>query len=141
MGAIAYVASLARLSGVLRIDNLISEYLTLSNTKRNLMALLRLLFTNFFMAHFVATLFLGAALLQPHHNWMHKYNHIDQLPWQSQYIYSIYWAVTISTTVGFGDIVVSNEDEALLAVFVMIFGCLILSYNISQVAVIFENLQ
>ena len=52
---------------------------------------------------------MGIAEIQAGHNWMHKYG-IEEATWQKQYIYSVYWAVTITTTVGFGDIVVSNED-------------------------------
>lgn len=61
--------------------------------------------------------------------------------WFDKYVYSIFWGVTIISTVGFGDITVANNAEAIVITFVMIFGCFILSYNISQVAGIFMNLQ
>lgn len=42
-------------------------------------------------------------------------------------------------TVGFGDVVVTSDFEAIIVVCTMLLGCLILSYNISQVAMIWSN--
>lgn len=71
---------------------------------------------------------------------MINYN-IEDYSWASKYVYSVYWAVTIISTCGFGDILITNTSEAVVVTLVMTFGCLILSYNISQVASIFYNLQ
>lgn len=110
-----------------------------TNTMRQYLALIRLLMANLFVAHLIGTIFLAVADSEEGYNWMVKYG-INDSPWQEKYIYSIYWAVTIMSTCGFGDIVVTNANEAGVTTFVMIFGCLILSYNITQVATIFFHL-
>lgn len=60
--------------------------------------------------------------------------------WWVKYFYGTYWSVSIMSTVGFGDVVSSNIVEAIVLSFIILFGCLILSYNIAQVGSIFNNL-
>lgn len=43
------------------------------------------------------------------------------------------------TTVGFGDITVSNPTEAIVLTLIILLGCLVLSYNIAQVGNILQN--
>ena len=72
-------------------------------------------------------------------NWMKKYG-IEDEDWSTQYFYGLYYSATIMTTVGYGDINVSNVNEAAFVTFVMLVGCIIISYNISQVGTIMSNL-
>lgn len=137
---LTYMVSLLRLSLVERIDEMICHNLMMGNAKRQYLALVRLILANLFLAHLIGTIFLAMANFSPDDNWILKYS-IEDYPWLTQYFYSIYWAVTIISTCGFGDIVVSNSTEAVVVTLVMVFGCLILSYNISQVGAIFYNLQ
>lgn len=44
-------------------------------------------------------------------------------------------------TVGFGDITINTYIEAIVLTIIILFGCLILSYNIAQVSNIIQNLK
>ncbi len=123
-GVFAFFIGLIKISLRDRIDEIISSHLTIGNTKRQYLALVRIFLVNFFLAHLISSLFLSLVLLYPDNNWMIKYG-INNNGWFDQYVYSVFWGVTILTTVGFGDITVANNAEAIVVTFVMIFGCLI----------------
>ena len=76
----------------------------------------------------------------PNNNWMTKYG-IANNYWLSKYGYSLYFAVSITTTAALGDVSPANNREALLTTLMMLYGCLVLSYNISQMTTIFTNLS
>ncbi len=44
-------------------------------------------------------------------------------------------------TVGFGDLVASNEQEAIILIFIETFSCIVLAYNISFVGSILSSLR
>ena len=71
--------------------------------------------------------------------WTLKYG-INTEYWFERYCYALYWGATIITTVGFGDITVANPLEAIFVSIVMMIGCLVISYSISQVGTIVGNL-
>ena len=50
-----------------------------------------------------------------------------------QYIYSIYWALTTLTTVGYGDIVPTNMPERLYCLFAMLMGAMMFGYMMSTI--------
>eukprot|EP00602_Paraphysomonas_sp_CaronLab_P011332 CAMPEP_0185040618 /NCGR_PEP_ID=MMETSP1103-20130426/38884_1 /TAXON_ID=36769 /ORGANISM="Paraphysomonas bandaiensis, Strain Caron Lab Isolate" /LENGTH=940 /DNA_ID=CAMNT_0027579995 /DNA_START=676 /DNA_END=3498 /DNA_ORIENTATION=+ len=52
----------------------------------------------------------------------------------SKYIAAVYWIFTTSTSVGYGDIVPENDAERIYALFVMLIGCLVVAFFVSQVA-------
>lgn len=102
--------------------------------------MLKLLLANFYVVHFIAALLLGLALVENTYNWMDKYGIAEEV-WWVKYIYSLYWSASIIATVGFGDITVSGYIEALVLTIIILFGCLILSYNIAQVGIIINALK
>ena len=66
---------------------------------------------------------------------------IDSSDWWEIYVYSFYWATTIMMTVGFGDFLPANQDEVIITSFIEIFGCIILSYNISVIGSIISKIR
>jgi hypothetical protein len=80
------------------------------------------------------------AQLSPDSSWMHVKG-IDDSPWNHQYIWSYYWANTIMLTVGFGDLVPNNFQEAMCISFIQTFSCLMVAYNISCVGSIISNIR
>ena len=52
---------------------------------------------------------------------------------------SVYWAVTTMSTIGYGDINVTNDAERLFAIFSMLIGASVFGYVIGNVTVMMEN--
>lgn len=50
-----------------------------------------------------------------------------------RYLYSVYWAVTTLTTVGYGDLVPTNDAERVYALCAMLISALIFGYMISNI--------
>jgi voltage-gated potassium channel len=57
------------------------------------------------------------------------------------YLLSLYWVVTTTTTVGFGDIVPNNTQEYVFALFVMIIGASLFAYVIATSASLISALN
>lgn len=72
---------------------------------------------NFCCAHVIAIILAAMKNINPNQNWMITKG-IDNAPWYEQYIWSCYWANIIMFTVGFGDIVATNYQEALGLIFI-----------------------
>jgi hypothetical protein len=68
-----------------------------------------LLFQIVFISHFVGCIYAYAGYFQPN-NWLVAYG-IENDPPSEQWAASLYWAVTLLTTVGFGDILPVNSEE------------------------------
>jgi hypothetical protein len=139
VGIFGFFATLTNVVYIERMDEAVEVILT-TNTKQQIFALIRLLFGNFFIAHLIATIMITMAIMEPNVNWMIKCG-IDNAEWWQQYFYSIYWASTVTTTVGFGDITISTVSEAIIIAAIMLLGCMVLSYNISQVGTIISSLS
>lgn len=122
-----------------RMENAIDIYFINNNTKKQLFALFKLLLANFFVVHLMATLLVGLTLIENEPNWMDRYGIYDS-PWWVKYIYSLYWSASIVATVGFGDIIIYNYIEAAVMTFIILIGCIILSYNIAEVGNIINQL-
>lgn len=108
--------------------------------KKQYWGLMQLFITNVLFAHVSSTILLSLVYFDSGSNWMTKYNISDEI-WLYKYLYGYYWSCTILYTVGFGDISISNPIEAGVVSAVMLIGCLILSYNISQVGTFLNNLK
>jgi hypothetical protein len=68
---------------------------------------MKILLTNFFYAHCIATILVMMSWLDSDESWMHIKN-IESAPWYEQYSWAYYWGTTIMLTVGFGDISAAN---------------------------------
>lgn len=139
VGIFGYFATLANLAYIERMEEAIDVILN-TTTKKQLFALARLLFANILIAHLIATIMLLMTYVNDNRNWMTRFG-ISDYSWWEKYFYSVYWASTVTTTVGFGDIVAATVGETIVITAVMLFGCLVLSYNINQVANIISNLS
>jgi fatty-acid desaturase len=97
-------------------------------------------FFNFCYAHIIALFLAGMSRINPGDNWMSSKG-IDDQEWFEQYVWSYYWANTIMLTVGFGDLVASNYQEAICLIFIETFSCIMMAYNINCVGGIIANIR
>ena len=70
-------------------------------------------------------------------NWMIKYKEslLDE-GYFIQYLYAYYWSITIMSTVGYGDIIVSNPIEVMILIIMMLFSCFVFAFSFSSVGTI-----
>ena len=67
--------------------------------------------------------------------WVSAYDHGSGIraPPEVQYLYSLYWALTTLTTVGYGDILAQNNWERGYAIGALLIGALIFGYMLSSI--------
>jgi len=67
--------------------------------------------------------------------WIHVYADGEAAdgPVSRQYLFSVYWALTTLTTVGYGDITPNTDAERGMAIFALILGSLLFAYMLGEV--------
>ena len=103
-----YVISLIVILICPRLDEIIVSHLHVSGETRQYLALLRLLSANLFFNHIMGTLYMAVVLVNPDHNWMIGYG-IAYNSWASKYNYSVYFAISVTTTAVLGDVRPTNN--------------------------------
>ena len=61
--------------------------------------------------------------------------------WWKIYFYSMYWAITTLTTIGYGDLTPANYFQVIFISFLMLIGTVVLSYNLSEIGNVISNLR
>lgn len=94
------------------------------------------------LIHWLAcTWFLVASIEQfPADSWAVRAGIHNAAP-NTQYIRSLYWAITTTTTVGYGDITPARNTEYLVAMVVMLLGASMYAFIIGNVASLLSNLD
>jgi CRP-like cAMP-binding protein len=67
--------------------------------------------------------------------WVQSYDDGSALdgPPSTQYLYSVYWALTTLTTVGYGDITPTNNAERKYSLFALLIGALVFGFMLSSI--------
>lgn len=99
-----------------------------------------MLVINFTFAHILSILLNGMADLNVGQNWLMRKG-LEMAPWTERYVWGYYWGTTIMLTVGFGDLVATNWQEALCLIFIEMISCISLAYNINCVGNLISNLR
>jgi len=81
-----------------------------------------------------------ASKLNREQNWLMPLR-INLKPWTSQYIYSLYWAITTIVTVGYGDITPQNEYEILVTISIEVIGAAVFGYLINIIGMTMAELK
>ncbi|KAL4505166.1 hypothetical protein ABPG72_016233 [Tetrahymena utriculariae] len=108
----------------------------------NIISLIKLILNILFFSHIFGCIWLFIGLQQYHQNqtnWMRKIFMEDDI-WANQYIAAYYFSTVTMITVGYGDIVPSNNLERVVSVGTMLISCVIFAYTISQIGQIFSDL-
>jgi hypothetical protein len=100
---------------------------------------------NIFFAQFVSSIMMAISYWDTSNNWITKAinngNMAAGLAWWQVYFYSMYWAITTLTTIGYGDLTPANYFEVAFVGLLMLFGTAVLSYNISEISSVISNLR
>ena len=74
--------------------------------------MMKIVIFNLFFAQFLSSILIAIAYWDIHNNWITKAQKVgniaDDITWWQLYIYSLYWAVVQTSTVGFGDLTPAN---------------------------------
>lgn len=68
-------------------------------------------------------------------------NKLEDYPSEDLYLFSLYWGLTVLDTIGYGDIVPVITSERILCLIWLVFGVSFYSYAISNLSVIFYNMN
>lgn len=123
------------------ISNRILEKFLLKEKFQNMLALCKVFFISILVAHLFACFwYLTADISNSHRTWLMQSN-INDASWQTQYLYSMYWASITMMTVGYGDITPQNETETVVCLISVLLGCAVYAYNINSIGMILQDLN
>lgn len=103
-------------------------------------SLVKVVLFNFCFAHILAILLSAMATMDIENSWYQKKGIVDA-DWLPKYIWAYYWGVNIMLTVGFGDLVATNHQEAVWLIFIEIFSVMCLAYNINWIGTLISNIR
>ncbi|MCB0370085.1 MAG: hypothetical protein KDD45_11835 [Bdellovibrionales bacterium] len=103
-------------------------------------SLVKVVLFNFCFAHILAIFLSAMARLNLGSNWQIAKG-LAGAGWFPKYVWSYYWGVNIMLTVGFGDLVATNYEEAMCLVFIEIVSVMCLAYNINWVGTLISNIR
>lgn len=72
--------------------------------------------------------------------WITKANLIDE-SWISKYITSLYWALVTMLSVGYGDIVPTNNSEKIVCILTMLVGFSVFGYTLGSISDIIQQMN
>ncbi|EWS73104.1 cation channel family protein (macronuclear) [Tetrahymena thermophila SB210] len=108
-------------------------------TLRNVIKLLKLVFTIFVFSHLFACGWIFTGRQNDQQSWIIK-NNLQNSEWSDVYVRAIYFALVTMNTIGYGDITAINNEEIIFCSIVMILACGMFGYSLNQIGRIFEIL-
>lgn len=105
-----------------------------SETLNIIIKFIKLIILITFIAHWIACFFfmVGDNELPNPDSWLVVAG-IDHADVNTKYIFSLYWAFTTMTTVGYGDIHPNTPKERALTLFTMLVSCVVYAYTIGSI--------
>ena len=138
---------LLRLLKLLRLATIVAELEDRFDLNLCFLRIMQMLLALIFLAHILACFWFYMATIvgigPDIVTWVSTYKDgylLEESP-EAQYLASMYWALTTLTTVGYGDIVATNDVERSYAVFALLMGALVFGYMISSIASLVKALD
>lgn len=134
--------SLPHILRIHRLFQFLGNWETNPNINQVTVRVIKLVFVVAISAHLVAVAWHMIWLLEgkPMEGWGTNAV-LSNAPALEAYIHSLYWAVTVLTTVGFGDITPTTEIEILFTIVVMFIGVTIYAYIIANITMLIPRIQ
>jgi hypothetical protein len=135
-----------RLVRVLKLKVLFDEidfYSDLPNFATNFLSIFKLLLTLTIFIHWLACFFHYMGLWESEKyakTWLKNYA-IDDSPWSTRYIASLYFSITTLNTVGYGDILPLTTSEKLFAMMQMLVASVLFGFTMTKVNSIADGLE
>ena len=140
---------LVKISGflyLLRMQNLskaisrFEDFCFSDETTSNLISFIRLILNILIFSHWSACVWKLVGNYDLEHGWLAVYNVKSQNTLE-QYIYSLYYVVVVTNTVGFGDITPQTIYEKAFTIFFIYVACVIFAYTINRIGMILQNIN
>lgn len=114
----------------------------LLNTYDGIGRLISGLFFVLILAHFTACMWYFTAKMDDFNpdTWVVRYNMIDKAD-SYLYLIGLYWAITVLTTVGFGDISAFTPAEIFLSILWMLFGIGFYSFVVGSLTSVISSID
>ena len=106
----------------------------------NLISFIRLIINILIFSHWSACVWKLVGNYDLENGWLAVYKVKSLATWQ-QYIYSLYYVVVVTNTVGFGDISPQTIYEKTFTIFFIYTACVIFAYTINRIGIILQNIN
>ncbi|OQR89768.1 Voltage-gated Ion Channel (VIC) Superfamily [Achlya hypogyna] len=137
------LARLLKLARFQKISNTIAKWEEEVLANQSVLALLKIIFFVFFLAHLVACAWFYAASTNPN-SWAATIGLMadDHAHKQTlQYLVSVHWAIVTMATIGYGDVVPQTKLEMLIAMLVMVTGVVMFGYVVGNITALVDNIN
>ena len=138
------VFRLVRLLKLLKLDALLGRLEELLDVNLRIVKLVFLVVKMFFVAHLLACGWFYVATHSPGgESWLTTYDDGSAVdgPLSRQYLFSLYWAFTTLTTVGYGDITPTNDSERQFATVALLAGAFVFAYILGDISSLLATLD
>lgn len=130
-----------------KLGRLIPQIQAKYDIKNSTLSIIKFLLTIIITAHWSACSFFLIARWQDFHedSWVH-HRYVGDKPLfncslGTQYLHSIYWSITVMTTIGWGDILPGTDLERIFVMIAMIMGAFIFAKGVTKMCIVILNMD
>lgn len=136
------ILRILRLLRITRLLLIFNRWESYSHINPGYFRITKLFITVIILTHWIACIWFFLAFIDnfPQDSWVVALD-IENASVIRQYIYSLYWAVTTMTTIGYGDITPHRDIEYMATIIIMIVGASTYAFIIGNIASLFSNLD